>query len=1824
MRRIYRDFCVSLLHNQYEDSRGEAMNPSILSCAVVCTLSSLAFAQSPPANDNCSNASEIYLGTTAFTTIDATTDGIAHPECTTSSDGGQTAYDVWYSYTVGASGTLAISTCNSVDYDSDIVAYLGDDCNNLTLLGCNDDGTGCSGYSSHLEVDVYFGERITIRVGSYKDTTTPGGGDIVLTLHDANGDSITAPENDDYTDAVSISEGDWHFTTDGATTDGDNHASCEVSGDGGETAHDIWYRYLAPASGTITLSTCDQAAYDTDLVLYEDTGSTLMFVACQDDTTGCSLYTSTLESSVSAGSEYVFRVGGYEYGNSGAGILSVSLDAAAVTWIGSDGGSWFNQANWSSGVVPTAAVDIVISGHVDINQSGAVANSVTVQNGGELTLSTTSSSLTTLNLTVKAGGNLNWQGGTINVSGGSIDVAQDLNIGCVNEATLIAKESYVYVAGELTVCEDGTLISASWIFANTLTNLGTIDIASVNSEIGYIWVFGDYNQFSSGTIIIDLNGTETAGADYDYIAANGWTYSSGTLKVRSHDSFQPSNGDVFTVLDTTSATHNSSFSVVEHIGFDAGISFIQLSTSDGVAVSAFVTPIVYVDTDNASGDGTSWANAYPTLQEALVDAPMFSQIWVAEGLYTPGATREDTFTLRYWVSAFGGFEGNETHVDQRNIDAHPTILSGDIDNTPDDTSDDAYHVVTIPEVVTTLNGFFITNGNANGNGANQSIGGGIYQTYGAVSISNCTILENIAKDEGAGIYVSGGALNIQDCSIEMNITNKQGGGVYSESCDLTVDATLFDGNSSRNYYQPTANGGGLHVYGGSLLMSNSLFDDNYAFFGQGIPDGGTGGALYARHCATVIEDTTFKNNRALNGGAVYFSENSNTQTAVINRCIFDNNYILWNINPAYAGGAAFKSGGGVNSQTVLVNSLFSGNDGGETAIIDMGIGGGNANKIKNCTIAYNENVGVYAAVVGEGAFLNSILWRNTGSNWFYNQINSNFVISQSIIDRILGGGHPGIVSTADPLFIAPRGPDGVFGTGDEDYRLLPESRAIDWGADTYYNPENLGATDLGGKTRLVNDPYTVDRAVPNVIDLGCYEFQIQYAGDEGFRSYKVNGGLEFGTDTNWEPEESPSTNNAAFFPKMFKSLSFTSDESIQSLTMVSGIIDFSLGNHTVTVGAENNSVSIGAYDRDFIIEFGVVDGTIIAPQFVVSGNGSLYMNNSTIQTTGGLVLLDGGTMYGQGNIQGNVYNTGSHELDSVNNAYPSVTGDYYMTEDAIDGLSGSGSIVFNLQDFNNDGVISHISVSGTTTLGGVLSVIAGNDLLVGETATILSSSGGIVNNFDSILSIGFSADELPIVSTVANANGTGSSVVVALQSVSALIGFDDPDATNINALPKDGELADIDGDGYPDLVLSIPDDTNGNGDTDSIIILYNGGVDSSNNWLGFSGGTQQILVGDNPNGLTAGDFDRDGDIDIAVVNTNDDTVSVLENETSLRGTVTFTKRDLATDYYGDAEAIEALPTDVTHGKFSTSGEVDLAIANSGDGKMVIINGPLFADRAMPGGSNHQTDGGAQDIDPGDVNNDKDFNKISVTGREGQTTVFKGQTAIAGATSYAIDTVLDMGNSISEQIVADFDNNGMDDLIVCDADNNSISIALQKLDGTYKTPALLALNSDSSGYTEPRSISTIDIDDDGDLDLAIVVKDADDNVITAIFRNDTQAGTTTVALTDISQSEGMGLNPLMARAADIDNDGTEDLLMITDSVAYRSNTAVGSTQTVLNEGAEENTCPADFDGNGNVAVADLLVLIAAWGPGTGPEDLNGNGMVNVADLLLLIGAWGTCP
>jgi len=57
--------------------------------------------------------------------------------------------------------------------------------------------------------------------------------------------------------------------------------------------------------------------------------------------------------------------------------------------------------------------------------------------------------------------------------------------------------------------------------------------------------------------------------------------------------------------------------------------------------------------------------------------------------------------------------------------------------------------------------------------------------------------------------------------------------------------------------------------------------------------------------------------------------------------------------------------------------------------------------------------------------------------------------------------------------------------------------------------------------------------------------------------------------------------------------------------------------------------------------------------------------------------------------------------------------------------------------------------------------------------------------------------------------------------------------------------------------------------------------------------------------------------------------------------------------------------------------------------------------------------------------------------------------------------------------------------------------------------------------------------------------------------------------------------------------------------------------------DTNTCPADINGDGDVNVSDLLVIIDQWGESNSPADVNGDGDVNVSDLLEVVGNWGPC-
>ncbi len=122
-----------------------------------------------------------------------------------------------------------------------------------------------------------------------------------------------APENDDCSNRVALSEGIIFGTFIGATNDGTS--SCGSSG----ASPDLWYSYVATAAGTLDVSTCgthDGAGVDTgvDTVLAAFDACGGFELDCNDDTGVClghdsgSLRDSAITVSVQPGDEIVIRL----------------------------------------------------------------------------------------------------------------------------------------------------------------------------------------------------------------------------------------------------------------------------------------------------------------------------------------------------------------------------------------------------------------------------------------------------------------------------------------------------------------------------------------------------------------------------------------------------------------------------------------------------------------------------------------------------------------------------------------------------------------------------------------------------------------------------------------------------------------------------------------------------------------------------------------------------------------------------------------------------------------------------------------------------------------------------------------------------------------------------------------------------------------------------------------------------------------------------------------------------------------------------------------------------------------------------------------------------------------------------------------------------------------------------------------------------------------------------------------------------------------------------------------------------------------------------
>ncbi|MHC4460087.1 MAG: right-handed parallel beta-helix repeat-containing protein [Planctomycetota bacterium] len=290
---------------------------------------------------------------------------------------------------------------------------------------------------------------------------------------------------------------------------------------------------------------------------------------------------------------------------------------------------------------------------------------------------------------------------------------------------------------------------------------------------------------------------------------------------------------------------------------------------------------IFVDADaTGSNNGSSWEDAYKYLQDALAVAGGDDQIWVAEGTYKPttSSSQTATFQLINGVGIYGGYAGfGEPDPNERNVELHETILSGDLnsDDEPNfvNNSDNSYNLVTGSgtDVTAVLDGFTITAGNANGTWPDPtSVGGGMYISAGSPTVMNCTFSGNWASN-GGGMHNFSSSPTVTNCMFIGNSAAGTTGGMHNHTnSSPTVTNCTFIGNSS------ASGGSGMFNFSNSnSTITNCTFTGNTATSGEG---GGmcNGGYNTLTGSSPTVTNCTFSRNSAvIRGGGMYNYYNSN-------------------------------------------------------------------------------------------------------------------------------------------------------------------------------------------------------------------------------------------------------------------------------------------------------------------------------------------------------------------------------------------------------------------------------------------------------------------------------------------------------------------------------------------------------------------------------------------------------------------------------------------------------------------------------------------------------------------------------------------------------------------------------------------------------------------------------------------------------------------------------------------------------------------------------------------------------------------------------------
>ena len=302
-----------------------------------------------------------------------------------------------------------------------------------------------------------------------------------------------------------------------------------------------------------------------------------------------------------------------------------------------------------------------------------------------------------------------------------------------------------------------------------------------------------------------------------------------------------------------------------------------------------------------------------------------------------------------------------------------------------------------------------------------------------------------------------------------------------------------------------------------------------------------------------------------------------------------------------------------------------------------------------------------------------------------------------------------------------------------------------------------------------------------------------------------------------------------------------------------------------------------------------------------------------------------------------------------------------------------------------------------------------------------------------------------------------------------------------------------------------------------------------------------VAVGPSPRAVTAGDWNGDGRLDLAVANFASTNVTILLGN----GAGGFSPAA------GSPVATGTSPASLTAGDWNGDGKLDLATADSGSNAITILLGDGAGGFSPAAGSPVPAGTSPFSIAAGDWNRDGTLDLAVANFGSGDLTILLGNGL--GGFGPAAGSPIATGNSATFVAAGDWNRDGVPDLAVANFGSNDLTILIGDGSGRFVEPAGSPI---AVGFS-PQPVVVADWNLDGKLDLA--VGDVSSSDVTILLGNGL-GGFAAAAISPIA----LGGQPRGEAVGDWNGDGTPDLAVAS---------AGSNDVTILLDVSNAAVCPA---------------------------------------------------